>query len=49
MKASEIRKKFINFFKEKKHTEVPGTPLTFPDPTLLFVNAGMVQFKPYFL
>ncbi len=49
MKANEIRKKFISFFKEKKHIEIPGTPLIFPDPTLLFVNAGMVQFKPYFL
>lgn len=49
MRANEIRKQFINFFKEKHHIEIPGTPLTFPDPTLLFVNAGMVQFKPYFL
>lgn len=49
MKVSEIRKKFVNFFKERGHTIIPGTPLTFPDPTILFVNAGMVQFKPYFL
>lgn len=49
MLASKIRETFVQFFKEKNHIEIPGTPLTFPDPTLLFVNAGMVQFKPYFL
>jgi len=49
MNSNEIRKKFIEYFKEKNHTEIPGTPLTYKDPTLLFVNAGMVQFKPYFL
>jgi len=49
MNSSEIRKKFIDFFKHKGHTEIPGTPLVTDDPTLLFVNAGMVQFKPYFL
>jgi alanyl-tRNA synthetase len=43
----ELRKKFINFFVEKEHLEVPSVPLTFPDPTLLFVSAGMVPFKPY--
>jgi len=49
MNSSEIRKKFIEYFKKNTHIEIPGTPLTYKDPTLLFVNAGMVQFKPYFL
>jgi alanyl-tRNA synthetase len=45
----EIRKKFIEFFIGKDHVEIPGVPLTFYDPTLLFVSAGMVPFKPYIL
>ena len=42
MKSSEIRTQFINFFQEKNHHFVPGSP-TVPDndPTLLFINAGM--------
>ena len=50
MKSSEIRTQFINFFQEKNHHFVPGSP-TVPDndPTLLFINAGMNQFKDVFL
>ncbi len=50
MKSSEIRSAFLEYFKSKGHTVVPSSPLI-PrhDPTLLFVNAGMVQFKTFFL
>jgi alanyl-tRNA synthetase len=49
MKHSEIRRTFLNFYAERGHTIVPSAPLV-PrnDPTLLFTNAGMVQFKPLF-
>jgi len=50
MKSFEIRKRFLNFFKEKGHVILTGSPLTpYNDPSLLFVNAGMNQFKEVFL
>jgi alanyl-tRNA synthetase len=50
MKSSDIRKAFLEYFKSKGHTIIPSSPLI-PrhDPSLLFVNAGMVQFKTVFL
>jgi alanyl-tRNA synthetase len=50
MKSSEIRAKFLKFFQERGHTIVPSSPLIpANDPTLLFTNSGMVQFKDVFL
>jgi len=50
MKSSEIRKVFLSFFNEKAHKIVPSAPLVIKnDPTLMFTNAGMNQFKEYFL
>ena len=50
MKTRDIRKKFLNYFAANGHEIVPSSPLV-PnnDPTLLFTNAGMVQFKDVFL
>ena len=50
MKAAEIRKQFFQFFESKDHAIVPSAPMVIKDdPTLMFTNAGMNQFKPYFL
>jgi len=49
MKSSELRHKFLDYFKARGHTEVSSGPLVpADDPTLLFTNAGMVQFKRVF-
>lgn len=49
MDSSTIRKTFFDFFEERGHTLVPSSSLVPNDPTLLLTNAGMIQFKPYFL
>jgi alanyl-tRNA synthetase len=48
--ANEIRSMFIDFFKEQEHIYVhSSSTIPLDDPTLLFANAGMNQFKPIFL
>ena len=50
MKAQQIRAQFLDFFAAKNHKIVPSAPMvTKDDPTLMFTNAGMNQFKEYFL
>jgi alanyl-tRNA synthetase len=50
MNSKEIRTNFLDFFKEKDHKIVPSAPMVIKnDPTLMFTNAGMNQFKEYFL
>lgn len=50
MKAKEIRNLFIEFFQSKNHQFVPSSPIVVKnDPTLMFTNAGMNQFKDFFL
>src|SRR3954447_63020 len=50
MKTAEIKRRFLAHFEANGHTVVPSAPLpAIDDPNLLFVNAGMVQFVPYFL
>jgi len=50
MNSSEIRQRFFEFFESKKHKIVPSAPIVVKDdPSLMFTNAGMNQFKEYFL
>lgn len=50
MTSAQIRQTFLDFFQSKGHTIVPSAPIVIKnDPTLLFTNAGMNQFKDYFL
>ncbi len=50
MKSKEIRQRFLDFYKSKSHAIVPSAPIVLKDdPTLMFTNAGMNQFKEYFL
>lgn len=50
MKSQEIRKRFLAFFESKNHAIVPSAPIVLKDdPTLMFTNAGMNQFKEFFL
>jgi alanyl-tRNA synthetase len=50
MTSSEIRQQFLGFFVSKGHVIVPSAPIVVKnDPTLMFTNAGMNQFKDYFL
>jgi alanyl-tRNA synthetase len=49
MNSTAIRRRFTDFFVERNHRLVPSSPLIPNDPTLLLANAGMNQFKPYFL
>ncbi len=50
MTSTEIRRRFLDYFTAHGHREMPSSSLVpHGDPTLLFTNAGMIQFKPYFL
>src|SRR5574338_1117215 len=50
MTSAEIRKSFLDFFRSKGHEILPSAPIVVKnDPTLMFTNAGMNQFKDYFL
>jgi alanyl-tRNA synthetase len=49
VQTHEIRKRFLDHFVSAGHTEVPSASVILDDPNLLFVNAGMVQFVPFFL
>ena len=49
LSTADIRSRFLGHFEAAGHTAVPSASLLLDDPNLLFVNAGMVPFKPYFL
>lgn len=50
MRSADIRERFVQYFQERGHQRVPSSPLVpAQDPTLLFTNAGMVQFKDVFM
>src|SRR3978361_2064429 len=49
MLTAEIKRRFLTHFERNGHVVVPSAPLPFDDPNLLFINAGMVQFVPYFI
>ena len=50
MDSKQIRQRFLNYFAKKGHKIVPSAPIVVKnDPTLMFTNAGMNQFKDYFL
>ena len=50
MTSKEIRQRFLDYFASKGHTVVPSAPMVVKnDPTLMFTNAGMNQFKDIFL
>ena len=50
MKSHDIRKQFLQFFESKGHLIVPSAPIVLKDdPTLMFNNSGMAQFKDFFL
>src|ERR1700733_549058 len=50
MKTAEIKRRFLAHFEADGHSVVPSAPLpAIDDPNLLFINAGMVQFVPFFL
>lgn len=49
MRTAEIGQRFLDFFESKGHAVVPSASLLYNDPTLLFVNAGMVPFKHYLM
>jgi alanyl-tRNA synthetase len=49
MRTAEIKRRYLAHFEANGHTVVPSAPLPADDPNLLFINAGMVQFVPYFV